>query len=76
MKVTVSLYNKETKQYSKPVDIFDIIYNQQYVEFEFGEYDDDEYGTLRYKDFIFFQDHYNLILNVDGEIKYGIRESD
>ena len=71
MKVTVSLYDKEAKQYSKPVDIFDVIYNQNYIEFEFGEY-----GTLPYKDFIFFQDQYDLILNVDGEIKYGIRESD
>lgn len=76
MKVTVSLYDKETKQYSKPVDIYNIIYRQREIEFEFGEYDDDEYGTLPYNDFIFFQEQYDLILNVDGEIKYGVRESD
>ena len=78
MKITVSLYNKETKQYSKPVDIFDVIYNQHTIEFEFGEYDDDNYGTLPYKDFMFFQDQYDLILNIDGEIKYSYdtRESD
>ena len=76
MKVTVRLYDKETKQYSKPVDIYNVIYRQRDIEFEFGEYGDDEYGTLPYNDFIFFQDQYDLIVNVDGEIEYGVRESD
>lgn len=76
MKVTVRLQDKETGVNSKPVPIEDIIYKQNYIEFEFGEPEDDDYGTLPYKDFLFFSNDYNVIVNVKGDAKYGIRESD
>lgn len=67
-RVTVRLRDKETGRESKPVDIEDIIFRQSEVEFEFGEYEDDEFGTLPYKDFIFFQGDYEVIVHIKGEV--------
>ena len=67
MKVTVRLQDKETGVNSKPVPIEDIIYKQNDIEFEFGEPEDINYSTLPYKDFLFFSDNYDVIVNVKGD---------
>lgn len=66
-KAFIRLKNKETNQESKEVSIEDIIFNQNDIEFEFGKYGEDDYGTLPYKDFLFFQDAYELIVRIKDE---------
>ena len=44
----------KTKQKSKEIDVGDLIFDD-YIEFEF---DDEDYGTLPYKDFKFFINDY------------------
>jgi hypothetical protein len=43
----------ETNKDSKEINVSDLIFND-YIEFEFGDYEDEDYGTLPYKDFKFF----------------------
>lgn len=65
----LQLMDKETNKTSKEINLKDIIYNQNEIEFEFGEYGTEEYETLPYKDFLFFKDKYKIILiNKDKEI--------
>lgn len=63
-KVFIRLKDKETNQESKEITIEDLIYNQNEIEFEFGNYEDDDYGQLPYKDFLFFQDDYEVIVRI------------
>ena len=63
--ITIKLKDKETGIESKPVDIEKVIFNQNYIEFEFGEPEDEDYGTLPYKDFLFFRDDYEMIVAVE-----------
>ena len=65
--VTIRLKDKETGKESKEIDMFDLIYNQHDIEFEFGDIDDDDFGTLPYKDFLFFQNDYEVIVKVKGD---------
>lgn len=66
-KVFIRLKDKETNQESKEVPIEDIIFSQNDMEFEFGEREDDNYGTLPYKDFLFFQDDYEVIVRIKND---------
>lgn len=66
-KVTIRLKSRETGQVSKEVSIEKIIYNQSSIEFEFGEFDDEDYGTLPYNDFLFFRDEYDVIIKIKGD---------
>ena len=58
----LQLIDKETHKTSQEINLKDIIYNQNEIEFEFGEYGTEEYETLPYKDFLFFKDKYKIIL--------------
>lgn len=57
----VKMYIKdlETEQKSKEIDVSDLIF-KDYIEFEFGNYGDEDYGTLPYKDFKFFINDYSV----------------
>lgn len=63
--ITIKLKDKETGIESKPVNIEEVMFNQNYIEFEFGEPEDEDYGVLPYKDFLFFRDDYEVIVAVD-----------
>lgn len=65
--VTIRLKDIETGKESKEIDMYDLIYNQHDIEFEFGDIDDDYFGTLPYKDFLFFQNDYEVIVKVKGD---------
>ena len=65
MKIYIQLRDKETGQKSNRVKLEDIIYNQSEIEFEFGEYPNDDYGILSYKDFLFFRNDYEIIKIVE-----------
>lgn len=63
-KVSIRLKDKETGKLSNEVPIERVIFNQYGIEFEFGDIEDDDYGTLPYKDFLFFQDDYEVIVKI------------
>lgn len=65
--VTIRLKDIETGKESKEVDMRDLIYNQHDIEFEFEDFD--EYGDtiLPYKDFLFYQNDYEVIVKVKGD---------
>lgn len=65
--VTIRLKDIETGKESKEIDMYDLIYNQHDIEFEFGDIGDDDFGTLPYKDFLFFQNDYEVIVKVKGD---------
>ena len=69
IEVFIRLKDKETGKESQEVEIKDLIYNQYEIEFEFGNYEDDDYETLPYKDFLFFQDDYEVIVRIVGSDK-------
>lgn len=69
VKVFIRLKDKETGKESQEVSIEDLIYNQYEIEFKFGNYEDDDYETLPYKDFLFFQDDYEVIVRIEGSDK-------
>ena len=60
----IRLIDKETKQESKEVTIEKLIFNQSDIEFEFGNQGEDNYGTLPYKDFLFFNDNYDVYVRL------------
>lgn len=66
-KVFVRLKDKRSGQESKEVTVEDIIFNQYDIEFQFGDYEDEDYGTLPYKDFLFFRDEYEVIVRIVKE---------
>lgn len=49
----------ETERESKEINVSDLIF-KDYIEFEFGDYEDEDYGTLPYKDFKFFINDYSV----------------
>lgn len=49
----------ETNKSSKEINVSDLVFND-WVEFEFGNYEDEDYGTLPYKDFKFFINDYSV----------------
>lgn len=66
MKVFISLKDKHSKRETQPINIEELIYDQNSIEFEFGNFDDEDYCTLPYKDFLFFQDDYEVIVKVNN----------
>ena len=48
----------ETNKNSKPIDVWDLIFDD-WIEFEFGEYGDEDYMSLPYNDFKFFINDYS-----------------
>lgn len=61
----ISLLDKGTKRISNRIPLKDVIYNQNEIEFEFGEFGTEEYETLPYKDFLFWSDDYEVVLEFD-----------
>ena len=49
----------ETNKKSKEINVSDLVFND-YIEFEFGNYEDEDYGALPYKDFKFFINDYSV----------------
>lgn len=49
----------ETNKSSKEINVSDLVFND-WIEFEFGNYEDEDYGTLPYKDFKFFINDYSV----------------
>ena len=49
----------ETDRKSKEIDVQDLVFND-YIEFEFGDYEDEDYLQLPYKDFKFFINDYSV----------------
>lgn len=60
----ISLFSKETRKKSNRVSLKDVIYHQNEIEFEFGEFGTEEYETLPYNDFLFFSNDYEVILEI------------
>ena len=60
--INMSLVDRETREKTKKVSIEDVIYNQFDIEFEFENGD-----TLPYKDFLMYQDDYDVVLSVKGD---------
>ena len=50
----------ETNKDSKEINITDLLFLNDNLEFEFGNYEDEDYGTLPYKDFKFFMNDYSV----------------
>lgn len=64
-KIVIYLTEKETGRDSKPVDIEDVIFRQDEIEFEFGDYlEDDDYSSLLYNDFLFFRSDFEVHIKV------------
>lgn len=67
-KVFIRLKEKESGFESHEVSIEDILFNQNDIEFEFDKYMDGgkvwENVTLPYKDFLFFQNEYEVIIRI------------
>lgn len=70
-KVFIRLRDKRNNCESEEVTIEKLIYNQSDIEFRFPNYvdeddDDDEpfEAQLSYKDFLFFQDEYEVIVRI------------
>ena len=73
-KVFIRLKDKDTGEESQEISIEELIYNQDEIEFIFDEYDTDcfngEFPTqLPYKDFLFFQEDYEVIVRIEGDDK-------
>ena len=66
-KFYISLWDKENKIKSERVLLEDVIYNQNEIEFEFGEFGTEEYATLPYKDFLFFREDYDVVFEFEKE---------
>ena len=49
----------ETDRKSKEIDIKDLVFDD-YIEFEFGDYENEDYLQLPYKDFKFFINDYSV----------------
>lgn len=77
--VTIHLKDKNNGCLSNEVSIEDVILNQNEIEFEFPNYID-EYGnlmdvvTLPYKDFLFFQNDYEVIIYEHTPIVVDVNE--
>lgn len=62
--ITIKLKDKETGEISKEISIEELIFSQNEIEFEWGEFGNYNYATLPYKDFLFFQDDYEVIIKI------------
>lgn len=49
----------ETDRKSKEINVQDLVFND-YIEFEFGDYEDEDYLQLPYNDFKFFINDYSV----------------
>ena len=49
----------ETNKKSKEINVSNLVFDD-WIEFEFGDYEDEDYGTLPYKDFKFFINDYSV----------------
>ena len=65
-KVFIRLKEKETGLESSEISIEELIYNQHDIEFRFPD-EELEYTILPYKDFLFFQEDYKVIVRILGE---------
>lgn len=61
--VVIKLKDKQTNQISNEIAIENLIYEQDDIEFYF-ESTDGTYNALPYKDFIFYQDDYEVIVKI------------
>ena len=61
MKIEVKIYDKEIKEYSKPIEIEEFILHPNEIEFEWGNG-----NTLPYNDFIFYGEDYCYSIFVNG----------
>ena len=72
MKVVIKLKDKSNGCISDEVSIEELIFNQSEIEFRFPDYVD-EYSdepfeaSLPYKDFLFFQDDYQVIVKIKNK---------
>ena len=62
MKIEVKIYDKETKTYSKPVDIEEFIVRPNEIQFEW-----ENGNTLPYKDFMFYAEDFCYSIFINGE---------
>lgn len=65
--VFIKLKDKETGLTSKPVGIRELIFDQDEIEFQFPKDEDGIEGSLPYKDFLFFKDDYEVIINIKNK---------
>lgn len=66
-KVFIKLKDKETGLISKPIPITELIFDQDEIEFQFPKDKDGIEGSLPYKDFLFFRNDYEVIVNIKPE---------
>lgn len=64
IKIFIQIRDKEKSKISNAVSLQDIVYKQNEIEFQFGEYGTEEYETLSYKDFLFYKDNYDLLVQI------------
>jgi hypothetical protein len=64
IKIFIQIRDKEKSKISNAINLQDIVYRQNEIEFEFGEYGTEEYETLSYKDFLFYKDNYDLLVQI------------
>ena len=64
IKIFIQNRDKEKSKISNAISLQDIVYRQNEIEFEFGEYGTEEYETLSYKDFLFYKDNYDLLVQI------------
>lgn len=55
----------ENGRLSKGVAIEDVIYNQSEIAFDFVNFDDEDYETITYNDFLYFRDDSEVIIEDD-----------
>ena len=66
-KIFIKLVDKESGQVSNEIPLTDVIFNQSEIEFQFWDEQLDDYATLPYNDFLFFQDDYEVIIRICDE---------
>lgn len=64
IKIFIQIRDKEKSKISNTISLQDIVYRQNEIEFEFGEYGTEEYETLSYKDFLFYKNNYDLLVQI------------
>lgn len=64
IKIFIQIRDKEKSKISNAISLQDIVYKQNEIEFEFREYGTEEYETLSYKDFLFYKDNYDLLVQI------------
>lgn len=66
-KVFIRLKEKETGLESNEISIEELIFNQSDIEFDFWNKTKTDVETLPYKDFLFYQNDYEVIVRILGE---------